>query len=121
MRFSRGLALVAGVFLPMAETVRRWHQLGDIRMAPAWLDDWLIGVFLLYGVWRTRGNDRGGRAVLAAAWGVACGLAYASFFMQVSMLNQPDPSGIASATVVVIKGAMFALAIAALVSTLKVR
>jgi len=121
MRFSRGLAMIGGVLLPVAETVRRWHQLGDIHMAPAWLDDWLIGAFLLYGVWRTRGNDRDGRKVLAAAWGFACGLAYCSFFSQLASLNQPDPSGVASVTVVAIKGVISVLALAALVSTLRAR
>jgi hypothetical protein len=121
MRFSRGLAIVGGFLLPIMETVRRRHQLGDIHMAPAWLDDWLIGVFLLYGAWRTRGNDRDGRKVLAAAWGFACGLAYYSFFSQLAALNQPDPSGVASVTVVAIKGVMFVLALAALVTTLRTR
>jgi hypothetical protein len=118
MRFSRGLAIAGGVVLPIVETIRRWHQLGDIHMAPAWLDDWLIGVFLLYGAWRTRGNDRRGRAVLAAAWAFACGLAYASFFSQLASLGQADPSGVASTTVVAIKGVMFALAIIAIAVTL---
>ena len=121
MRFSRGLAILAGVALPVLETARRWHELGDIRMAPFWLDDWFSGLFLLYGAWRSRANDRSGRAVLAAAWGFACGQAYASFFGQLAMLAQPDPSGVASTTVVAIKGVMFAAAIAALAATLKVK
>jgi hypothetical protein len=119
VKFSRGLAIIAGVFLPVLETWRRWDQLGDIRMAPAWLDDWIIGVFLLYGAWRTRNNDRSGRAVLAAAWGFACGMAYSSFFMQVARLGEADPSGISSVNVVVFKGVMMALAVAALVVTLR--
>jgi len=118
MRFSRGLAMVGGVALPIMETARRWHQLADIRMAPAWLDDWLIGLFLLYGAWRTRGNAGGGRAVLAAAWAFACGLAYASFFAQLGSLGEADPSGVASATVVAIKGVMMIAAVAALAVTL---
>ncbi|TAK15445.1 MAG: hypothetical protein EPO35_07545 [Acidobacteria bacterium] len=114
IRFSRALAIVAGVFLPIAETTRRWHELGDIRAAPFWLDDWLIGAFLLYGAWRTRRSDPSGRVVLAAAWGFACGQVYASFFGQLALIDQADPSGLSGATVVAIKGAMFALAITAL-------
>ena len=121
MKFSRGLALAGGIVLPLLETARRWHQLGDIRMAPAWLDDWLIGLFLLYGFWRTRENDRPGRAVLAAAWAFACGLAYASFFGQLATLSQADPSGVASTKVVAIKGVMLVAAVAALVVTLKAK
>ena len=37
--FSRRLALVFGVLLPIVETIRRWPQLGDVHMWPAWLDD----------------------------------------------------------------------------------
>jgi len=40
LTFSRRLALAYGVLLPIIETIRRWQQLGDIRMWPAWLDDW---------------------------------------------------------------------------------
>jgi hypothetical protein len=119
MKFSRGLAMIAGVVLPIGETIRRWHQLADIRMAPAWLDDWIIGLFLLYGAWRTRRSDRSGRAVLAAAWGFACGMAYASFFMQWQHIGDLDPSGIAGAKVVAIKGVMMVAAVTALVLTLR--
>jgi hypothetical protein len=35
LTFSRRLALAFGVLLPIVETIRRWHQLGDIRMWPA--------------------------------------------------------------------------------------
>jgi hypothetical protein len=49
LKFSRALAWAGGVLLPIIETIRRWHQLGDPRMLPFWLDDWIIGLFLLYG------------------------------------------------------------------------
>jgi hypothetical protein len=119
MQFSRGLAIAAGVVLPILETTRRWRELGDVRMAPFWLDDWFIAAFLLNGAWRPRSNDRSGRPVLAAAWGFACGMAYASFFGQLAALGESDPSGVASTTVVSIKGVMFAVALIALVVTLK--
>jgi hypothetical protein len=119
VRFSRTLAYAGGVVLPIVETIRRWHQLGDLRMAPMWLDDWIIGLFLLYGAWRTRDGASSGRAVLAAAWGVACGMGYMSFFGELSNLGLTDPSGLPSITVAVIKGVMVALALAALVLTLR--
>ena len=119
IEFSRGLAWVGGIVLPIMETVRRWHQLGDWRMAPAWIDDWIIGLFLLYGAWVTRENQESGRATLAAAWGLACGMAYMSFFGQLMPGNGVDPSGLSSAVVAAIKGLMFGLAIAALNATLR--
>jgi hypothetical protein len=86
---------------------------------PFWLDDWVIGGFLLYGAWRTAPGRVGGQTTLAAAWGFACGLAYASFFSQVTQLDQPDPSGFPSPLVAVIKAIMFALAITALVIVMR--
>jgi hypothetical protein len=119
MMFSRRLAVVAGVALPVLETMRRWHQLGDVAVWPSWLDDWAIGIFLLYGAWRVSRDAVSGRPILAAAWGFACGLGYASFFSQLDALNATDPSGLTPATVVIIKGSMLVVGIAALVATVK--
>lgn len=119
MQFSRGLAWLAGVVLPLVETIRRWHQLGDLRMLPAWVDDWIIGLLLLGGAWLTRGNRGSGRPALAAAWGFACGMRYMSFFGELQNPGSVDPSGVPSATVVVINGVLVTLAVAALVATLR--
>ena len=116
---SRRLAVIAGVALPVLETMRRWHQLGDVAVWPSWLDDWAIGIFLLYGAWRVSRDAGSGRPVLAAAWGFACGLGYASFFSQMGALNAMDPSGLTPTTMVFVKGAMLTLGIAALVATVR--
>ena len=118
IKFSRYLAILLGIITPIAETLRRWHQLNDLRNWPFWLDDFLLGGFLLYGAWRTRKDIASGQRYLAAAWGFACGMIYPSFFTQLTLLGQPDPSSIPSVWVAVIKGIGFALAIAALVTTL---
>jgi hypothetical protein len=91
--FSRRLAVVAGLVLPVLETARRWHQLGDFRVWPFWLDDWAIGLFLLTGAWRVGKEPARGRPLLAAAWGFALGMVYASFFSQLTTVDRPDPSG----------------------------
>ena len=117
--FSRRLAIAAGLLLPPLETVRRWHQLGDVRVWPFWLDDCAIGLLLLHSAWRTRRDRKGGHPFLAAAWGVACGMGYGSFFSQLASADQADPSGISSTVVVAMKGAMLALAVTALVGTLR--
>ena len=119
LTFSRRLALVFGVLLPIVETIRRWPQLGDLRVWPAWLDDFLLGACLLYGAWRTAKDIETGRLWLAAAWGVTCGMAYSSFFGQLVRLDQPDPAPIPAAWVVGIKGVGFLLAILALAGSLR--
>ena len=119
MAVSRALALAAGLVLPILETTRRWEQLGDIRLLPAWLDDWLIAAFLLYAWWRTGHDAVAGRPWLAAAWGFACGMAYMSFFGTLMELSQPDPSGVSTVTVAAIKALMLAVALAALAGALR--
>jgi hypothetical protein len=119
LAFSRTLALIAGIVLPILETARRWEELGDLRMFPAWFDDYLIAAFLIYGWWKTRGSVTAGRPTLAAAWGFACGMAYMSFFGTLVDLSQPDPSGLASSTVAVVKAVMMSVAIAALIGALR--
>jgi hypothetical protein len=117
--FARRLAVVAGVVLPIGETVRRWHQLGDPRLLWAWLDDWLIGAFLLYGAWRAGRDAVTGQASLAAAWGFTVAIAIGSFLT--GLFGDADPTGASRIVVVAIKGAMLALGVAALVSVLRWR
>jgi hypothetical protein len=119
VRFARGLAIVAGIVLPIGETIRRWHQLSDPRLLWAWVDDWLIGAFLLYGAWRAGRDPLDGQASLAAAWGFALAIAIGSFMF--GLFGDPDPTGASRGVVVAIKGAMLALAIGALVSVLRWR
>jgi hypothetical protein len=65
--FSRRLAVIFGIFAPLAETVRRWRQLGQLSVWPFWLDDYFMGALLLYGAWRVSKDIRSGRRFLAAA------------------------------------------------------
>lgn len=119
LNFSCRLAIVLGILVPVAETIRRWHQLSDLSIWPFWLDDFLLGGFLLYGAWRTNKDVKNGRRFLAAAWGFTCGMAYLSFFNQITSLDQADPAPIPSSWVAVIKGIGFFLAILALIGSLR--
>jgi len=115
-QFSRRLAIVIGTVTPLAELVRRWHELRTLTVWwPAFLDDVLLGAFLLYGAWRTRKNQSSGRPVLTAAWGFMCGMAYSSLFIQLARLNESDPSGLAPKIVVSVKAIGLACGLVGLV------
>lgn len=119
LSFSRRVAIVFGILTPLAETIRRWHQLGQLQYLPAWLDDYILGAFLLYGAYRTKKDAKTGRRFLAAAWGFVCGMGYSSFFMQLTQLREDDPAPIPSIWVAVIKGVGLAIAVLALIGSLK--
>ena len=117
LQFSRWLALVIGIVTPTLETLRRWRELVTLTVYwPAYLDDVLLGAFLIGGAWLA-GRVRPGRLVLAAAWGFLCGLAYGSFFEQLGVLDRPDPSGVSPAFVVAIKGLGLVLGMIGLVTS----
>lgn len=119
IEFSRRLAIAGGILAPLAETIRRWHTWLE---SPANLfDDYIMGAFLLYAAWRVGKNAQDGQRFLAAAWAFACGLGYYSFFGQLKSLQagEIDPAPIASEWILLIKGIVIALAIAALLISLK--
>ena len=118
-QFSRRLAWIFGCALPVLETLRRYHQLGDFTQWPAWLDDFILGAALLSGAILTAHGRRENARYLAAAWGITCGMAYGAFFSTVLHLDVPDPAPLAPVWVAAIKGVGFALAIAALIGALR--
>ena len=118
-QFSRRLALIFGIALPVLETIRRFSQLGDLRHWPMWLDDLLLGFALLIGARMTSGGRYQNARYLAAAWGAACGMGYYSFLAQLERLDLVDPAPIPSLWVAVIKGVGLVLAVVALTGALK--
>jgi hypothetical protein len=117
--FSRYLAVVLGVLIPLAETIRRWSTWRNDP--PALLDDYILGAFLLYGAWRVGKDVRSGQRFLAAAWAFMCGMAYYSFFGQLHgmRIGELDPTPIPSIWVALIKGIGLGLGVIALVISLK--
>jgi hypothetical protein len=110
-RFEVSAAYVLGIMLPVLETARRRTNFDDI---PAYIDDFLIGA-LLY--WSARSVSRGhahGPALLIAAWGILCGGLWSSFFGQLQGVGANDISGLRNGVVVLIKGALYLVALAAL-------
>ena len=118
LSFSRSLALCLGVITPLLETIRRWSTWWEDP--PSFFDDFILGGLLIFGAWRVGNDARSGQKFLTAAWGFMCGMVYASFFGQLQdmRLGEIDPAPVSSATVAVIKGIGFALAILGLVTSL---
>ena len=114
--FSRRLAIVFGILLPLGETFRRWGTGGPLWL---WLDDYCIGAFLLYGAWRSGRSVSDGQRFLAAAWAFACGIGYTSFFSHLEHVQQADVGHIPHVLLTAIIGFGWALAILALFSSLK--
>jgi hypothetical protein len=117
--FSKKLAIVIGIITPLLETIRRWSTWQEFP--PAMFDDYFLGGFLLYGVWRVDKNPAEGQPFLAAAWGVALGMVFLSFFGQIQQirLGEVDPAPVPSEWVAVIKGLGFLFVILGLVSSLR--
>lgn len=115
---SRYLAVVLGILTPTLETIRRWSTWRG--NPPALFDDYILGAFLLFGAWRVTKDARRGQRYLAAAWAFMCGLAYYSFFSQLSQnrLGIADPAPISSTWVAVIKGVGLAIGVSGLVLSL---
>jgi hypothetical protein len=118
-QFSRRLAFLFGIALPILETIRRLHQLGDFSVWPMWLDDFILATLLLVGARMTSGQRYHNARFLAAAWGAACGMGYYSFFAQLQRLDLADPAPTSSTWVAIVKGVGLALAVLALIGALK--
>jgi hypothetical protein len=119
MRLSQALAVVLGIFVPIAETVRRWSTW---RESPLTLiEDYVLAALVLYGAWLVGRDFRRGQCFLAAAWGVVCGVGYCSVVGQLDRIQsgQPDPAPVPSSWVLAIKVVLLALAIVALIATLR--
>ena len=120
LRVSWMLAIAIGMITPFLETWRRWREVRDMTVYwPSFLDDYLIGAFLLYGAMRVGRHGDAARGILAAAWAFLCGMAYGSFFGQLQTLSEPDPSGASSSLVAGVKGLGLALGIVGLVCALR--
>jgi hypothetical protein len=110
---------VLGTLVPLLETVRRWHQLTDLRYFINWFDDYLLAGLVLWAAWKTYRFPAGGQRFLAAAWGVATGVGFDSFFGQLQELHQPDPAPVAVEIVLLVKGILLTTASACMCLALR--
>lgn len=111
MRFELVAAYAMGIGLPVLEMLRRRTNFETIS---GYVDDFIAGGLLLYAARAVSQKKPRGPVLLVAAWAVLCGGLYGSFFHQVGSSASHDVSGLANLTVVLIKGALYAVALVAL-------
>lgn len=111
MRFEVGAAYAMGVGLPLLEALRRKT---NFEQFPSYADDFVAGALLLYAARAATQRRRNGRVLLVIAWAVLCGGLYGSFFGQLWSDATHDVGGLPNATVVLIKGFLYAVALSGL-------
>lgn len=116
MRFELAAAYVMGVALPALEVMRRRTNFDSIS---SYVDDFIAGGLLLYAARSVSRQKSSGPVLLVAAWAILCGGLYSSFFWQLERNIAQDVSGLANTTVVLVKGALYAIAITGLVLAVK--
>ena len=129
--FSRRLAILGGLALPVLETVRRWREIpGPIESWPYWMDDWLFGVMLLAAAWVSRPGKAftsstahaPPTAWLTAAWGFVCGAGFSSTMSTLRYALHPelgdDPSGLPHVWIFVSKAMLTAIGVLGLVTSM---
>jgi hypothetical protein len=67
------MAAALGVFLPLAESVRRFDELLDPARFPAWFDDYVLGALLLLAAYRAAAGKQNSYLWLIGVWGIAVG------------------------------------------------
>ncbi len=106
LKRSVRMALGMGIFLPLAETVRRSNQIADISKFFSWFDDYILGCALLFAVYLVMRRQTNAIAYLIAAWGFVAGALFLSFLAQFNYYGTPtgDPGIFSTSFVAIAKG-----------------
>ena len=117
------MAVVMGIFLPLAETVRRINQLHDLREFLSWFDDYILGGILLWAAFRALKKKNNSVAYLIAAWGIATGALLLSFMGQLRYYDSPtgDPGIFSTTFVAIAKGIILAYMLVGLNKAIKAK
>ena len=117
------MAFIIGIFLPLAETVRRFHQLSDFNQFLFWFDDYILGGILLFSAWMLMKRKLNAISFMIASWGIATGALFLSFLGQIQYIqtNEGDPGGIFSVwTVLIAKALILAYMIVGMMKSINV-
>lgn len=106
LKISTKMATIMGVFLPLAETVRRSNQIFDLTKFFSWFDDYILGATLLIAVYLVKKKINNSVSFLIAAWGFVSGALFLSFLGQFEYYRTPtgDPGIFSTSFVAIAKG-----------------
>lgn len=109
LKQSVRMAVVMGIFLPLAETVRRSNHILDISRFLNWFDDYILGGVLLLAAYLVLRQVANGITYLVAAWSFAAGALALSFLGQLDYFrtHTADPGIFNTAFIAFAKGMIF--------------
>ncbi|MGL5806238.1 MAG: hypothetical protein ACRC11_12490 [Xenococcaceae cyanobacterium] len=109
LKTSAKMAVIMGVFLPLAETVRRANQILDLTRYLNWFDDYILGISLLIAAYLVKKRKHNSIAFLIAAWGFVSGALFLSLLGQFDYYrtNTVDPGIFSTSFVAIAKGLIF--------------
>jgi hypothetical protein len=102
-KISLKMLVFMGIFLPLAETVRRSNQLLDPREFLSWFDDYILGAVLLFAADGLRRNIPKARLYAIAAFGIGFGALFLSTLAQFRDYAKGDPGILPSGLVALFK------------------
>ena len=110
LKSSAKMAIAMGILLPLAETIRRIHQIFDYREFFSWFDDYILGAILLLAAYSVFKKVKNSAAYLIAAWGIGTGALFLSLLAQFKYYQSAsgDP-GVFSTTFVAVAKALILL------------
>jgi len=106
LKTTAKMAVAMGLFLPAAETVRRFNQLLDPSQFISWFDDYMLGAVLLWAGYLVFKNTKNSVAYLIAAYGIGTGAVLISFLGQFYYYQTAtgDPGIFSTTFVLIAKG-----------------
>jgi hypothetical protein len=90
-----------GIFLPLAETIRRSNQILISAEFLSWFDDYMLGGVLLWAAYRLQKRSKNSELHGIAIWGIGTGALFLSSIAQIRDYAKGDP-GIFSTQLVLI-------------------
>lgn len=115
MKALRIIAVIGALALMIGEIYRSW---GVDRPVMFVLDDMFAGVMMLSAAWLVGRPTPARRAYFAAAWGVAVGMLYGSFFGKLLDPAAGEPGNFEIGTLTALLGLAFVLAIGGLIASI---